>query len=46
MKVTTMAILLVPVEARAVVLDAGEEVHYQAGDPLPDHREALLADPL
>lgn len=43
MKVTRMAILLVLVEAQAVVPETGVEVRCQDGDPMPDPREALLA---
>lgn len=43
MMMTTTVILMVPVGAREVVLEAGVEVYGRVGDPLPDHREALLA---
>lgn len=43
MKVTTIAILVVPVEARAMVPEDRVDVCCQAADRVQDHREALLA---
>lgn len=44
MKVPTTAIILVRVEVRTAVLEAGVEVQRRAQDPLEDRRVAHLAE--